>query len=143
MLTKEELLAREDESWGEFVDAFDSISEDSRDVEGVVPGWSTKDLVWHCGYWAGFVAEVLEKIGRGESTDDDQDWDAYNEQVIKEGRAMTWDDIVTRSEQNRVRCRGALQALPDLTEEAVTEFTGETFEHYDEHAAEIRDFTGA
>jgi hypothetical protein len=116
---------------------------DARDVEGVVPGWSTKDLVWHCGYWAGYVAGVLEKIGRGESTDDDQDWDAYNERVIKEGRDMSWDEIVTRSEENRSRCRQALTALPELTDEAISEFTGETFEHYDEHAAEIRAFTGA
>jgi hypothetical protein len=143
MTTKEELLAREDESWGEFVDAFDSISEDSRDVEGVVPGWSTKDLVWHCGYWAGFVAGVLEKIARGEPADDDQDWDALNDGVITDGRGMTWDEIIVRSEENRGRCRQALSALAELTDEAVTEFSGETFEHYDEHAAEIRAFTGA
>lgn len=143
MTTHEELLEKEDESWTEFVDAFDSISEDARDVEGVVPGWSTKDLVWHCGYWVGFVADVLEKIGRGESVDDDQDWDALNALVIEDGRAKSWDEIIVSSEQNRMRARGALQALPELTDEAVTEFAGETFEHYDEHATEIRAFTGA
>jgi hypothetical protein len=143
MTTKEELLAREDESWGEFVDAFDCISVDSREVEGVVPGWSTKDLVWHCGYWAGYVAGVLEKIARREATDDDQDWDAYNARVVEDGRAMSWDEIVARSEENRGRCRAALTALPELTDEAVSEFSGETFEHYDEHAKEIRAFVGA
>ena len=143
MTTHEELLAREDESWSEFVDAFDSISEDARDIEGVVPGWSTKDLVWHCGYWAGFVADVLDKIGRDEPTDDDQDWDAFNAIVIQEGRAMHWDEIIVRSEQNRVRAREALQKLAALTDEAVSEFTGETFGHYDEHAAEIRAFIGS
>lgn len=143
MTTHEELLEKEDESWSEFVDAFDSISEDARDVEGVVPGWSTKDLVWHCGYWAGFVAVVLEKIGRGEPVDDDQDWDALNALVIEDGRVKSWDEIIVGSEQNRVRARQALQALPELTDEAITEFAGETFEHYDEHATEIRAFTGA
>ena len=143
MTTHEELLAEEDEAWGEFVDAFDAISEDARDAEGVVPGWSTKDLVWHCGYWAGYVAGVLEKIGRGESTEDSQDWDAFNAMVLEDGRAMTWDEIIVRSEQNRVRAREALQALSTLTEEAVTEFAGETYEHYNEHAAEIRAFMGA
>lgn len=143
MTTREELLLQEDESWMEFVDAFDAISEDSRDVQGVVPGWSTKDLVWHCGYWAGFVANVLEKIARGESVEDDQDWDALNALVIEEGRGMSWDEIIVRSEQNRGRAREALLALSELTDEAITEFTGETFEHYNEHAAEIRAFTGA
>jgi len=143
MTTREELLLQEDESWMEFVDAFDAISEDSRDVQGVVPGWSTKDLVWHCGYWAGFVANVLEKIARGESVEDDQDWDALNALVIEEGRGMSWDEIIVRSEQNRGRAREALLALSELTDEAIAEFTGETFEHYNEHAAEIRAFTGA
>ena len=143
MTTLEDLLLQEDESWMEFVDAFDAISEDSRDVQGVVPGWSTKDLVWHCGYWAGFVANVLAKIARGESVEDDQDWDALNALVIDEGRGMSWDEIIVQSEQNRGRAREALQTLTELTDEAITEFTGETFEHYNEHAAEIRAFTGA
>jgi hypothetical protein len=143
MTTHEELLEKEDEAWGEFVDAFDVISEDARDVEGVVPGWSTKDLVWHCGYWAGYVADVLEKLARGESTDDSTDWDAFNAMVIDDGRALTWDQIIVQSEANRVRARQALQAMPELTEEAITEFAGETYEHYDEHATEIRAFTGA
>src|SRR5262245_41056887 len=117
MTTPEELLAKEDESWSEFVDAFDAISEDARDVEGVVPGWSTKDLVWHCGYWAGYVADVLDRIGRGESGDDDQDWDAFNAIVIQEGRAMHWDEIIVRSEQNRVRAREALRRLTTLTDD--------------------------
>jgi hypothetical protein len=143
MTTHEELLEKEDESWSEFVDAFDSISEDARDVEGVVPGWSTKDLVWHCGYWAGYVADVLEKLARGESTDDSTDWDAFNAMVIDDGRAMTWDEIIVQSEANRVRAREALQAMSELTEEAISEFAGETFEHYNEHATEIRAFTGA
>jgi hypothetical protein len=143
MTTIEEQLAREDEAWGEFVDAFDAISEDARDVEGVVPGWSTKDLVWHCGYWAGYVADVLSKIARGEPTDDSRDWDAFNAIVTDEGRALTWDEIIVRSEECRVRAREALQALPALTDEAISEFSGETYEHYDEHAAEIRAFMGA
>jgi hypothetical protein len=42
-----------------------------------------------------------------------------------------------------VACREALEALTALTDEAVDEFTGETFEHYEEHAAEILAFAGS
>ena len=143
MTTTEELLQREDTAWSAFVDAFGGVPEDRRSDEGVVPGWSVHDLVWHCGFWAGYVAEVLHKIARGEPTEDSQDWDAFNAIVIEDGRGMSWDEIIVRSEENRVRCREALEALPTLTDEAVEEFTGETFEHYDEHAAEIRAFNGA
>src|SRR4051794_6272418 len=110
---------------------------------GLVPGWSVHDLVWHCGFWAGYVADVLRRIGRGEPSEDAQDWDAFNAIVIQDGRGMSWDDVIVRSEQNRVACREALEALPALTDEAVDEFKGETFEHYEEHAAEILTFVGA
>jgi Mycothiol maleylpyruvate isomerase N-terminal domain len=140
MTTIEELLQHEDEAWGAFVDAFGAIPQDRRDVPGVVPGWSVHDMVWHCGYWAGYVVDILAKIGRGESTDDDQDWDAINETVAQEGRAMSWDEVVAASERNRTAVREALSALPILTDEAVAEFGGETFEHYEEHTPEVRAF---
>ena len=140
MTTTDELLQKEDAAWSAFVDAFGAVPEDRRSDEGVVPGWSVHDLVWHCGFWAGYVADVLHKISRGEQTEDSQDWDAFNAAVVQDGRGMSWDEIIVRSEQNRVQCREALEALPTLTDEAVEEFTGETFEHYEEHAAEIRAF---
>jgi hypothetical protein len=143
MTTIEDLLQKEDAAWSAFVDAFSKVPEDRRSDEGVVPGWSVHDLVWHCGFWAGYVADVLRKIGRGEPTEESRDWDAFNTIVVQDGRGMSWDEVIVRSEQNRVACREALQALPALTDEAVEEFTGETFEHYEEHAAEILAFVGA
>jgi Mycothiol maleylpyruvate isomerase N-terminal domain len=140
MATIEELLQREDESWSAFVDAFSAVPADRRGEPGVVPGWSVHDMVWHCGYWAGFVVDVLARIGRGEPAADGQDWDAINDRVVQEGRTMTWDEVVVASERNRERVRDALRALPSLTDEAVEEFGGETFEHYEEHAAEVRAF---
>jgi hypothetical protein len=143
MATKEELLQREDEAWSAFVDAFAAVPDDRRNEPGVVPGWSVHDMVWHCGYWVGYVVDILGKIARGESTDDSQDWDAMNANVTEEGRTMSWDEIVVASEQNRSRVREALQALPTLTDEAVGEFGGETFEHYEEHTAEVRAFAAS
>jgi hypothetical protein len=140
MTTTEELLQREDAAWSAFVDAFGAVPEDRRSDEGVVPGWSVHDLVWHCGFWAGYAAEALHKIGRGEPNEDPQDWDALDTSVVEDGRGMSWDEIIVRAEENRVRCRDALEALATLTDEAVDEFGGETFEHYEEHAAQIRTF---
>ena len=141
-MNTEELLQREDQAWLAFVDAFAAVPEDERDQQGVVPGWSTQDLVWHCGYWAGYVGDALERIARGETLPD-QDWDAINDKVIEDGRGMSWDEIIVQSEHNRERARAALKALSTVTPEALEEFTGETYEHYEEHAAEIRAFTGS
>jgi hypothetical protein len=143
MATTEELLEREDQAWGALVDAFSAVPEDRRSEPGVVPGWSVHDMVWHCGYWAGYVVDVLERIARGESGDDSLDWEGINDEVVKEGRAMSWDEVVVGSERNRERVRDALRSLPSLTDEAIEEFRGETFEHYEEHTAEIRAFAAS
>src|SRR5215210_8698485 len=114
MVTTEELLQREQEAWAAFIDAVGTVSQDRREEPGVVPGWSLHDMVWHCGYWAGYVVDVFDKLARGESTDDDHDWDAADAKVIEDGRAMSWEQVVTASEGNRERVRAALSSLPKL-----------------------------
>jgi mycothiol maleylpyruvate isomerase-like protein len=141
-MTKDELLRREDDAWSTFRDAFAGVSEDRRDVPTVVPGWSVKDLVWHCAYWADYVGTVLEHMAEGMQEPEDQDWDAINEAVAEESKAMTWDAVVVGATRGRDRARAALLTLPDLTESATSEFAGETYEHYEEHAAEIVRFSG-
>ena len=138
-MDREAMLERERASWDAFVSAVQALPEDRREAEGVVPGWSAKDLAWHNGYWAGYVADALEALAAG-SPLPDQDWDALNDQVLADGRAMTWDQIWSRSDEHRTRARAALQAMPELTDEAVEEFSGETYEHYEEHTAEVRAF---
>jgi len=142
-MDREGLLGREDEAWAAFSKAFTDVPEDRRDVEGVVPGWSVKDLVWHCGYWADYVGDVLERMSAGHPEPPDQDWDALNRMVTDDGKAKTWDEVVVAAELGRDRARQALIAIPAVTDAAASEFTDETFDHYDEHTAEIVAFGSA
>jgi mycothiol maleylpyruvate isomerase-like protein len=139
-MDREAMLAREQASWDAFVAAVEDLPAERREAEGVVPGWSAKDLAWHNGFWAGYVADVLEAAAAGEGPLPDQDWDAVNEQVIVDGRAMSWDEIWSRSASHRERVRAALVAVPELTDGLVEEFRGETYEHYEEHTAEVAAF---
>ena len=136
-MDREALLGREDEAWAAFSKAFIEIPEDRRDVEGVVPGWSDKDLVWHCGYWADYVGDVLERISAGQPEPPDQDWDALNRMVADDGKAKSWDEVAVAAELGRDRARQALIAMAEVTDAAASEFTDETFDHYEEHTAEI------
>jgi hypothetical protein len=45
----DELAKREAESWQAFLAEVEAVPSGLRSVEGVVPGWSVKDLVHHCG----------------------------------------------------------------------------------------------
>jgi hypothetical protein len=135
------MLRHEQESWARFVEAIDATPTDRRTVEGVVPRWSAHDLVWHCAYWTAWASEVLERLHRGEpepeQPEDEEAWDA---EILAEGRTMGWDEAIRCAERNRTRVRAAFAAFDEPPELAVQWFTDDTFDHYEEHAAQIRAF---
>ena len=138
-MNREGLLEREAKAWLDFEAAFASVPPGRRGVEGVVPGWSTHDLLWHCAYWAADGSETLERLRRGDpEPEESSDEAALDAEILAEGRGMTWDEVIVQAERNRERARAALSAFDDVPEEAVTLFKDETFEHYEEHAAQIR-----
>ena len=70
---REELLRLEDRAWREFVAEVGRVPESKRSDEGVVPGWSTVDLVYHTGMWAGVAAHKLQEFIDGGSPKGDPD----------------------------------------------------------------------
>jgi hypothetical protein len=95
-MDREGWLEREEAAWPELVNAAAAVPADRREVEGVVPGWSTHDLVWHCAYWAGYASDVLEQIRRGEPLVEREDDDAWQAEILAAGRDLSWDEILAR-----------------------------------------------
>jgi hypothetical protein len=141
-MERQELLDREASSWEALLAAVAKVPADRRTEPGAVPGWSVADLVWHCGYWVDDAARRIELIGAGTPEPDEPEsvWQKTNDEIAEESKAMAWDEIVSRSEAARERIRGALASLTEIREAAESEFVDETFDHYDEHAAEIERF---
>jgi hypothetical protein len=137
-MSTEELLRREETAWARLADALAAVPAERREVEGVVPGWSAHDVAWHCVYWAGDAGEVLERILVGEP--DPPDPDVPDEEILATGRAMAWDEVLRRADQGRERVRAAFSAFADPPPKAVELFGDETFDHYEEHEAQIRAF---
>ena len=137
-MDREEMLRREDEAWRGFAAAAGSVAPDRRDVEGVVPGWSVHDLVWHVGYWAGYAADVIERDRAGETDLEPAGSQLDDAAILAAGRGMRWDEVVARAAQSHDRVRAAFASSPSPGEVALRWFSEDTFDHYDEHAAEIR-----
>jgi hypothetical protein len=135
----EELLQREETAWARLADALAAVAPERREVEGVVPGWSVHDVAWHCVFWAGDAGEVLERILGGDP--DPPDTDVPDEEVLATGRAMAWDEILRHADQGRERLRAAFSAFADPPPKALELFGDETFDHYEEHEAQIRAFS--
>jgi hypothetical protein len=138
-MDRDELLARETRAWTAFREALARVPARRRQEEGVVPGWSAHDLIWHCGYWAGWAVAQIDGTGDYDDHDDDY-WDRLNAGIMREARTMGWDESLERSERERERARAALAAAPELTDAVRGEFEGETVEHYEEHTAELLAF---
>jgi uncharacterized protein (TIGR03083 family) len=143
MPSRDELLAREASAWEAFDRAVGRVARQDRERPDALEGWSVKDLVWHCAYWADFCAGALERAGEGPFVDpfdgqDDEVWDAENAQVAKASSVMTWDQVAEGAAAARARVRAAAGLT---TDEATAGFFGdETFVHYDEHTAHVEAF---
>ena len=133
------MLRREEEAWRDFAAVIGALPADRRSVEGVVPGWSAHDLLWHCAYWTEFTGGVLEKIRAGDA--DPEGGAQPEEEILAEGRRASWDRAIARAEAGRERARAALSSFDgDVPELAAQWFREDTFEHYDEHAEQVRVF---
>jgi hypothetical protein len=139
---RQELLDREASSWAAFMAAVDRVPEDRRTEPGAVPGWSVADLVWHCGYWVDDAARRIEAIAADtpEPEDPESVWQVTNDEIAEQSKTMSWEEILTRSQAARERIRTVLSSISEFPVAAESEFAEETFEHYDEHAAEIEAF---
>lgn len=145
MGVREEQLERERTAWEAFLAAVGEVPAERLDDRTVVPGWSAKDLVWHNGGWAGFVGDQLQGMVGAPFVDpfeghDDAHWDAVNEEMVREGRAMSFDEVLAEAERQRAGAREVWSSLPEVDEQRAGLFADETSIHYDEHAAEIRAF---
>ena len=145
MTTIDELLAKEAAAWAALEAAVESLPPERRHQGDVVPGWTAQVLLWHCIYWAEYVATVVEAAAAGDEGPADEDWDAVNEQVARDAAAMSWDDVVAGGERVRARVRDAIASLrpEQLTEDLAKEIADETADHYEEHAAEIAAFAAS
>jgi hypothetical protein len=138
-MERDTMLRREEEAWRDFAGVLAAVPEDRRTAEGVVPGWSTHDLLWHCSYWTGFTGGVLEKIRAGDA--DPEAGSKEEADILTEGRAASWEDALATVERGRERARAALSAFEGTIPELAAQwFREDTFEHYDEHAEQVRVF---
>ena len=143
MADVQELLQAEEKAWAEFVAEVGRVPEHLRGNEGVVPGWSVNDLVFHNGKWAGVAAWKLTAIrtdGTAGEEDPDEVWRGKNDRWAEESKSLSYEDAMKSALADREAARDALLALPDVTDEAASWFKEETFDHYQEHTEEVSRF---
>jgi hypothetical protein len=108
MASREELLQLEEAAWAEFVAEVGRVPEHRRSDDGVVPGWSVTDLVFHNGKWAGVAAVKLEAIGASGSAgeeDSDEVWRGANDRWAKESKSLSYEEAMKSALADREAAR--------------------------------------
>ena len=143
---REEYARREKAAWASLLARVGRLSPEQQLLEGVVPGWSTRDLLWHCARWAEETAGHLELMRSGNFVDpfeaDETLGDRMNAEITAQARTMSVAEVLGASEACRAKLHATWPTVePD--EVAADWYAEETFVHYDEHAVEIAAFADA
>jgi hypothetical protein len=133
-VTKEEVLAQIDRGWANLTAAIDGLSTDRWGEPGVTGEWSVKDVLGHVAFWDRYSAEAVRRTTAGDPLPTGHDWQAMNDADYVAKVDWSVAAIQTELAEAHADILAAYRAFPDLTEDLAKE----DWEHYDEHAAEIR-----
>lgn len=125
-------------SWQGLMDALEGIPEERMSEPGVVGVWSVKDTMAHIAFWDDLSTAYLDHLTTGHELER-VDWREVNDRVARERADWSLERARQELDQAHARVLTAVRATPrsKIDDEALA---GNTYGHYDEHAAEIRDW---
>jgi hypothetical protein len=92
--------------------------------------------------WLQKCARNLERFARGEDEPaSEQTVDERNEELAAQAHGMTIDGVYRGLMSARELVVDGWNALPNVDERAVEELADETYDHYDEHRADLERFS--
>ena len=151
MATKRETVVRKlEQSWTQLRSVIESVPDEEVTAPGVVEDWSIKDVMGHIAYWDERAASTLRaaiagdfsKLTKGEGPNWVDEWNkreclARKDKTYKEVRG----EWLTAHESARKALEDAPETALDMKfgqGKVLSYFEGDTYTHYDEHAAQIK-----
>jgi len=152
-MTKQELIEKIERSHSEWEALISQIGRDRLGEPGVTGDWSVKDLIAHVAAWQQRVLDRMDADKTGQPAEF-TGWDVndVNDRLYERHRGRSAEDILAFGRDTYARF---IEHIGALTEEQIFKsghfsFTkenvlydwiaGDTFEHYDEHSATIREW---
>lgn len=130
-------VERVETSWAGLMAAIEGIADERMSEPGVAGDWSVKDVLAHVAYWEGRAIGSVERAltGEPEPSISDASVETINHGVRAERADWTVEQTLGELHGTHERFMAALRQHPDIDPDVIE---GDTFEHYDEHAADIR-----
>jgi hypothetical protein len=126
-------------------------------TEGVIPGWSIKDMLAHIASWHHRLLTWLDTAIRNvepviSGPDSVEEMDALNAQFYQENKSRPLDEVLTDFRTTHLQIREIIQTMreEDLISPQRFPWTqgrplwqliaGDTYEHYQEHLKQIQEW---
>lgn len=140
---RNEHAEREAASWAELERALNAVPRARWDEEGLLEGWTVKEMLWHVAGWLEKCAGSLESMRDGASppAGTAETVDERNARFAGEAREMDSDAVWVGTVAARERVRRAWESLPEIDQAAIQELADETYEHYPEHVLDLGKFS--
>jgi hypothetical protein len=132
----EQVFAKIDAWWAEWLEAVDSIDDAEKVTPGVCEDWSVKDLMAHTAFWDLHAAEVAEALAEGRERPgaDGLTGDEINAEVAARDAGMTLVEARAAMDVAHADMLVRLNALHSLEPELVAE---DTYGHYPGHVDQV------
>jgi len=125
--------------------------------EGVIPGWSIKDMLAHIASWHHRLLAWLDAAVRNQEPtisgpDNVEEMNALNAQFYQENKSRPLDEVLADFLITHQQIMDIVQAMPEEDLMSPHRFdwskgeplwhliAGDTFEHYQEHLAQIQEW---
>jgi hypothetical protein len=142
ILAAEDLLRDEDAAWTDLRRAIDAVPQERFETPDLTPdGWSVKVAVYHVASWIDDAGEQLEAMRAGtfEGRIDTVPWiEEQNRRQFERSLPMPPAEVRAFAERARSRMRAGLEALPELTPDAIEWFEESGALHYRTHLQDLR-----
>lgn len=135
--TAAELLHTIDDRWQAWVDVVDGIREDQLGAE-TCGFWTTRDLLGHVAFWEDWGLQAIRSSLTGEAPPADDD--DLNQSEVDKHKNDSVADLKRYRAEAHDRLMTYLRSIQDEPTfvALVTDNAGEFHDHYDEHAAQVR-----
>lgn len=135
-----EMLQQASKAWLQVKKLIDTIPDRALEKPGTVGSWSGRDLLGHLAGWEAIGIDVVREIeaGGAEEWPDlaDDEYDAFNEEMLAPYRAMTTAEVRQALEDTHITLMNLAETAQRLTNPGT--ILSVTSEHYAKHLDDLR-----
>ena len=136
----DELVALTEASWARWLEALARVPPEALTRPGVCGAWSVSDLIGHVAAWDDVAVQKIGALA-GTAPPAVDDVDAFNAREAARRKDRAVDEQLAEMHRNHQRLLGALEGASRASDDELQRvrrwIAGDTWEHYEEHAAQV------